>query len=112
MIEYAQYLRFRVYDYTKIAARVLRPFDGYDLTLSYSGHNWDDCQSVLEMGGRVSMVFVGRFPKKLYGYRVVNGDVHDLRFLNPKNCIVALKLKGVSPDKAGCFAVKEDLVVA
>jgi hypothetical protein len=112
LLVHAQHLGYRVYDYTKIAARVLRPFKGYDLTMSYSGHNWAECESVLRLGGRVSMVFAGWFPKQYAGYPVIDGDEHDLRFLNPKNCIVGLKLKGVSPDKAGCFAVKEDTVAA
>jgi hypothetical protein len=111
LIEYAQFLGFKVYDYTKISKRLLRPFKGYDLTLSYSGHNWTECKSVLEAGGRVSMVFSGWLPKRFAGYRVVDGDRHDLRFLDPRNCIVGLKLKGVSPDTAGCFAVKETTVL-
>lgn len=111
MLRYAQFLGFRLYDYTKIAPRLFRPFDGYDLTLSYSGHNWDECSAVLANGGRVSMVFAGWFPKRYAGYKVVDGDRHDLRFLDPKNCIVGLKLKGVSPETAGCFAVKENTVL-
>ena len=108
MIEYAQSLGFRVYDYTKIAARLARPVEGYDLTLSYSGENWHECLDVLKSGGRVSMVFAGWFPTEFRGFTVVDGDAHDLRFLDPKGCIVGLKLKGVKPETAGSFAVKEE----
>ena len=63
---------------------------------------------MLKSGGRVSMVFAGWFPKKFRGFTVVQGDAHDLRFLDPKGCIVGLKLKGVKPETAGSFAVKEE----
>ncbi len=111
MLQYATDLGYRNYDYTKIAARLLRPFPNYDLTFSYSGYNWSDCKSILDSGGRVSMVFAGWFPKKFMGYPVVNGDAHDLRFLDPGSCIVGLKLKGVSPDTAGQFAVREGCIL-
>jgi hypothetical protein len=30
------------------------------------------------------------------GHRVVNGDLHDLRLLDPKNVVVGLKAKGMA----------------
>ena len=107
LLMYAQSLGIQLYDYTKVSPRMLRPFTGYDLTLSYSGENWDECVDTLNNNGRVSMVFIGTPPKVYNGFTVVNGDRHDLRFLDPKGVIVGLSLKGVSPLTAGKFAVKE-----
>lgn len=49
------------YDYTKSLARAMESLNmmrpSLHLTLSYSGHNWDDCQRYLRMGGNVAMVF-------------------------------------------------------
>ena len=47
-----------------------------------------------EKGGNISAVFRDFIPKKYEGFRVVNGDETDLRFLDPKNCIVGLIAKG------------------
>ena len=33
-------------------------------------------------------------PKTYLGFRVINGDSHDLRFLDPKGVIVGLSPKG------------------
>jgi hypothetical protein len=50
------------YDYTKVGGRT--PPDNYDLTLSYSGGNDQQCKAHLEKGGRVAMVFVHAFRTK------------------------------------------------
>jgi hypothetical protein len=112
LIHYIKSLRIRQYDYTKLPARFLKPTDNYDLTLSYSGHNWYECKDVLESGGRVAMVFAGWMPKEFAGYRVINGDAHDLRFLDPKGVIVGLRLKGVSASDASVFAIRKDAIFA
>lgn len=112
LIHFVHSLRIRMYDYTKLPARFLRKPDNYDLTLSYSGHNWYDCRDVLESGGRVAMVFAGWMPTEFAGYRVINGDAHDLRFLDPKGVIVGLRLKGVRPSDASVFAIRKDAVLA
>jgi len=46
------------------------------------------------MGGNVAIVFRKELPETYKGYKVVNGDEHDLRFLDPQNVIVGLKAKG------------------
>ena len=87
------------YDYTKIKKRVLKYLNNeypknYHLTFSMNEINYNDCMEILKMGGNVAMVFRKNLPATYKGYKVVNGDVSDLRFLDPNNSIVGLKAKG------------------
>jgi hypothetical protein len=91
-----------VYDYTKH----IRPYDrtrsNYSLTFSYSGSNKVACLDALHRGINVTMVFAkGKpLPATMWGYKVINGDKHDLRFLDERNVIVGLTAKGRSSNKA------------
>ena len=82
------------YDYTKVLNR-FNLMDGYhknyDLTFSYDGYNGDDCEYVLNSGlGRVAVVFYGGLPKRFCGYDVIDGNLTDIRFRDPKGVIVGL----------------------
>ena len=90
------------YDYTKsfYRAKQSRELDlRLHLTLSYSGHNWDDCREYLRMGGNVAVVFNVRrdraLPNKHEGWAVIDGDLSDARFNDPVGgVIVGLRAKG------------------
>lgn len=84
----------RFYDYTKLPKAWQRVLPNYHLTFSFSGNNLRDCIAALDHGVNVAVVFAGELPAKWNGYRVVNGDASDLRFLDPKGVIVGLKAKG------------------
>ena len=58
---------------------------------------------------RVSVVFSGDLPKNWNGFKVVNADESDLRFLEPKNVICGLKFKGSK--KTLKKAIKEGFVI-
>lgn len=109
------YVQF--YDYTKIPNRV-RALDipNYSLTFSYS-HRPEFRKFVEKAldsyGDKVNIAVVfGKFPSSLH-YRdalpdflqdrkIIDGDETDLRFLDPKGVIVALKAKGKGKkDKSG-----------
>lgn len=87
------------YDYTKHYKRMLAflagklPFNYY-LTFSRSEENEDKCISILEKGGNVAMVYRKNIPKKYKGFKVINGDQHDLRFLDKQNVVIGLTAKG------------------
>jgi hypothetical protein len=85
------------YDYTKVLNRihVTEKYSNYDLTYSFSGRNWNECKIALENNVRVAVVFENELPKTFNGYQVVNGDKYDMRYLDPKQCIVGLKFKKV-----------------
>lgn len=80
-------------DYTKLANRRGLP-SNYHLTFSLSETNDDKARAALERGLNVAVIFRGSLPKTFMGRPVINGDVHDLRFLDPKGCIVGLSPKG------------------
>jgi hypothetical protein len=87
------------YDYTKIKKRVIKYLTNqypknYHLTFSLNETNYNDSMEILKMGGNVAVVFRKDLPTTYKGYQVVNGDVSDLRFLDPNNSIVGLKAKG------------------
>ena len=45
-------------------------------------------------GANVAVVFSDRLPKRWKGRRVINGDIHDLRFTDPGGVIIGLIAKG------------------
>jgi len=80
------------YDYTKVLNRVkiTNKYKNYDLTFSYSGYNWVECESALAQGVRLAVVFEKRLPKTYMGIKVVNADETDLRYMDDKNVICGL----------------------
>lgn len=100
------------YDYTKLPNPQKRLLPNYHLTFSKAENNWADCLVALENGVNVSVVF-DKIPQKQYkGYRVINGDETDLRFLDnrykktKKGIIVALKAKGQAKKDDSGFVVR------
>lgn len=80
------------YDYTKIPNRKNIP-DNYHLTFSAVENNDHYSQQMLDKGMNVAAVF-DKLPSEWLGYPVIDGDEHDLRFLDPKNVVVGLIAKG------------------
>lgn len=88
------------YDYTKIPNR-RRALDipNYHLTFSYSANKAFGPYVYRAMGiygneVNIAAVFAGSIPETFMGRPVVNGDEHDLRFLDPKGVVVGLTAKG------------------
>ncbi len=52
------------------------------------------CRQVLGLGGTAAVVFFSQVPKEWEGYPVIDGDAHDLRFMDPRGVVVGLKVKG------------------
>lgn len=80
------------YDYTKVANRLELSLNkkNYDLTLSYNGYNWDDCEKFLNNGGKVAVVFEKNMPKKFHGFIVNDANNYDMRFMDNKGEICGL----------------------
>ena len=96
---FQKFPKVKFYDYSKIYKRAVRYCNGqypknYSITYSLNEDNKKQAFDILEKGGNISAVFRDFIPKKYKGFRVVNGDETDLRFLDPKNCIVGLIAKG------------------
>lgn len=102
------------YDYTKLPKSWLRTRYNYSLTFSYSGENLSECLEALAHGVNVSVVFdtkrSGKLPTEWMGYRVIDGDMHDVRFLDPKGVIVGLRAKGEAKKVASSFVVQSGLI--
>ena len=81
------------YDYTKNYLRFDKVLpSNYHLTFSRSETNDTIAMGLLERGFNVAMVF-DKLPETYKGFKVINGDLDDLRFLDEKNVIVGLKYK-------------------
>lgn len=98
-------------DYTKNLKRMMNYLTGkfpknYHLTFSRSESNEDACDIVLGNGGNVAAVFHKKLPKKWKGKKVIDGTLHDARFLDPKNCIVGLIALGKGRKDTSGFVVK------
>lgn len=95
-------------DYTKSPQRLARKPANLDLTLSYSVTNDAACIDALRGGHNVAMIFAGGLPETFAGFPVIDGDIHDLRHLDPKGgFIVGLSPKGnkAKKDQSG-FVVR------
>jgi hypothetical protein len=105
------------YDYTKILNRIalLHKFSNYDLTFSYSGHNWDKCLQAINSGIRVAVVFKVKkgkpLPATFRGLHVIDGDVTDYRPADPSACIVGLRFKKIKDKAAMQFVLNSPFVI-
>jgi hypothetical protein len=83
------------YDYTKVPNRtkLLKEYKNYDLTFSFDGKNFLECDNMLNNNVRVAVVFKNDLPKQFLGRKVIDGDLNDLRYKDPKNVIIGLKYK-------------------
>lgn len=83
------------YDYTKDFIKIdMNDLPNYHLTYSFSGYNWLMCERFLkEKIANVSMVFKPKLPQEYQGFKVINGDESDERFLDGEGVIVGLKYK-------------------
>lgn len=111
----------QVYDYTKNVERLGQTPSNYHLTASYSAANSDyrlDVLDVVLKGYNAAVVFRDRKTAEyamqhgFAGFRVLDGDEHDVRFLDPRatvpgehGYIVALYAKGAAKTDRSGFVV-------
>lgn len=88
------------YDYTKVPNREagsFTHFSNYDLTYSYAGTGTiDRTMEELDRGLRVAVVFLTKkhkMPSDFLGVPVIDGDLHDLRWIDPDGVVVGLAYK-------------------
>jgi hypothetical protein len=103
------------YDYTKVLNRsnINRP--NYDLTFSYSGENWDECEQALDAGLRVAVVFDTKkgmaLPETYKGYKVIDGDVTDYRPADDAGVIVGLRFKKIKNKEVERVVLTSNFVI-
>lgn len=100
----------QIYDYTKIPRPWKRVLPNYDITFSRSENNVKDCIAALDNGINVAVVFSTKkglpLPDSYLGYKVVDGDNTDLRFLDEKGVVVGLHAKGRAKKDETGFVVQ------
>jgi hypothetical protein len=113
---FARFPDVTFYDYSKVASRVVRGGkqvrlpENYHLTFSLSEDNDEAAlQVAAHTDVNIAVVFDlkpprGEFPgdplpATFGGRRVIDGDKHDLRFLDPAGVVVGLRLKTYSLDR-------------
>lgn len=94
------------YDYTKVWVRFNKPIPkNYHLTFSRSECNQDKALELLSRGINVAVVFKGTLPKTWQGFKVLNGDAHDFRFLDKPGYVVGLTAKGKAKHDTSGFVI-------
>lgn len=104
------------YDYTKNFNKFQNKPSNYNLTFSFTGKNWTASEILLRKGHNVAVVFNVKdskdLPETFNGYSVIDGDLSDARFLDPKGVIIGLKFKHIADRNAekevlnSCFVVQ------
>lgn len=106
---FQKYSTIQFYDYTKVLGRLktlaARPIANYHVTFSRSETNQAECIEALRLGFNVAVVFGGDVPPVYLGKPTIDGDGHDLRFLDKPGSIVALKAKGKAKRDVSGFTV-------
>lgn len=103
-----EFPEIQFYDYTKVVNRIFEKLpSNYHLTFSRSESNDSHVSKVVsESNNNVAVVFSTKeLPSEYLGRKVINGDEHDLRFLDDKNSIVGLKAKGKAKKDNSGFVV-------
>lgn len=91
---FEEFADVQFYDYTKHHRRMFRPRPAnYHLTFSLHEGNHDEARQVLAAGMNVAAI-LPEPQGRLLGHRIIDGDKHDLRFLDPSPVIVGLRPKG------------------
>jgi hypothetical protein len=93
------------YDYTKVLGRKVGDIKNYHLTFSNADGNLNDVLGAQKSGLNIAVVFKKVLPEKHLGWKVINGDETDLRFLDEQNVIVGLVAKGKAKKDTTGFVV-------
>ena len=96
------------YDYTKHEINWRKnalKLNNYHLTFSRCEDNEKKALTYLVNGYNSAFVFKSKIPSTYKGFKVFNGDDTDLRFLDPKNCIIGLIAKGSAKKDTTGFVI-------
>ena len=94
------------YDYTKIPTRKVDKIPNYHLTWSYSEANEKYAEMFDQVPNNKAVVFRTKdLPSMFKGLEVIDGDTHDMRFLDKPNSVVGLKAKGQAKKDYSGFVI-------
>ena len=106
---FTEFPSVQFYDYTKHYKRMLSDWDipsNYHLTFSRSESNDDKVAQIIKnnKSANIAVVF-NKVPDSWMKRKVIDGDDHDMRALDPKGVIVGLKAKGKAPKDDSGFVI-------
>ena len=103
---FAMFPDVQFYDYTKIPTRKIDHIPNYHLTWSYSEANDKYASWIDRVRNNIAVVFKNKnLPEKFKGREVIDGDLHDMRFLDEPNSVVGLKAKGKARQDTSGFVI-------
>ena len=109
------YPEVQFYDYTKWEPKERAKafgFSNYHLTFSRAEDTTDQyVKDVVGNGNNVAVVFADKaIPTSYLGFPVFNGDLTDLRFLDPAGHIIGLSAKGEGKKDTSGFVIHQEAV--
>ncbi len=101
-----------MYDYTKLAHRLGRTPENYQLMFSYSGAAayQNQVKIALKTDVPISAVFRGPMPAEFLGRPVIDGDASDLVNVMAGPVVVGLQAKGKAKTDEGAFVVDTRII--
>jgi len=108
-LDMSLYPEIQFYDYSKWKPEDRKTVSNYDITYSRAEDTSDsEVKRVLQRNVNMSVVFRSdvALPQEYLGYKVINGDTTDLRFLDTKGVVVGLQAKGDAKKNTSGFVVR------
>ena len=103
--------QIQFYDYTKIPTRKVAHIPNYHLTWSYSEASPTYSELIKKIKYNIAVVFRDKdLPTMFKGFKVIDGDTHDMRFLDEPNVIVGLKAKGKAKKDTSGFVINNNII--
>ena len=93
------------YDYTKIPTRKIKHLINYHLTWSYSEASPKYADNFTKVKYNIAVVFHKKLPKTFRGRKVIDGDKHDMRFMDEDNVVIGLLAKGKAKVEDNGFVI-------
>ena len=107
---FAMFPQIQFYDYTKIPTRKVEHIPNYHLTWSYSEADSKYSALIKNVSNNIAVVFRKALPEVFKGFKVIDGDKHDMRFLDETQVVVGLIEKGEAKKDTSGFVI--DLINA
>ena len=107
---FAMFPQIQFYDYTKIPTRKVEHIPNYHLTWSYSEADSKYAALIKNVSNNIAVVFREALPEVFKGFKVIDGDKHDMRFLDETQVVVGLIEKGEAEKDTSGFVI--DLINA
>jgi hypothetical protein len=107
---FAMFPQIQFYDYTKIPTRKVEHIPNYHLTWSYSEANDKYATLFDKVSNNIAVVFRDALPKMFRGLKVIDGDKHDMRFLDRSRVVVGLIEKGKAKKDTSGFVIDNNIL--